>query len=151
MNDKNETVIVASFPKNIREAICVGINQYKGKNLIFIRSFAQALDGDGLVATKSGISLPIDKYQELFEGIKEVGNVMCSEKIVARIRKNSNQEIWIGLNSYKGVPLLYVRTYVKYGNEKEYKPTKKGISLRVELYPHLLEAAEKLGEAIAGL
>ena len=73
---------------------------------------------------------------------------MSSEKVVAKIQKNSKQQIWVGLNIFKDIPLLYVRTYSKFGDEEEYKPTKRGVSMKVELYPQLLEAVEKLANFV---
>ena len=98
--------------------------------------------------TREGISLPVEKYSELLEGVKALGDVMGSDKVVAKIKKTDNNEIWIGFNTYKKIALIYLRTYAGYGDNPELRPTKQGISLRVEQYPHLLEAVEKLGEAI---
>ena len=148
MDENNETVIVASFPKNNAEAICVGVSQFKGKDLVFIRSFAQALDGEGLIPTKSGISLEISKWDVLFSAIKEISKVMTTDKVVSRITKNNSQEIWVGINKFKEIPLIYVRTFSKFKGSDEYKPTKQGISIRVELYSELLEAVILLDKAV---
>jgi len=149
MDEEGENVIVASFPKNNREVICVGVSEYKGKNLIFLRAFVSALDHQ-LIPTRDGISLAIEKCDELVQGVRALGEVMSSDKVVARIKKNTIQEIWIGTNTYKDIPLIYIRTYAAYGDE-DLKPTKLGISMKVNLYPQLLEAVEKLSIEVASL
>jgi len=148
-NSENNGKVVASFVKNNTEAVCVGISEWKGKQLIFVRVFVQALGEDTLVPTKAGISLSIDKYDELLKGVQAIGDVMGSDKVVAKITKNNKQEIWIGFNVYKGIPLIYLRTFSAYGEGEELKPTKQGVSLKVEQYSFLLEAIEKLGEELA--
>jgi hypothetical protein len=143
------STIVGSFGKNAREAICVGFGAYKGKQLIFVRTYVQAIGADELVPTQEGISLPVSSYPALLAGVKALGEVMGSDKVVARIPKNSKQEVRVGFNTYKEIPLIYVRTFLLIGKADEWSPTKKGVSMRVDLYPHLLEAVEKLGGALA--
>jgi hypothetical protein len=149
MDEEGENVIVASFPKNNREVICVGVSEYKGKNLIFVRAFSPTLDHE-LVPTRDGISLAMEKCDELVQGVRALGDVMSSDKVVARIKKNSIQEVWIGTNTFKDIPLIFIRIYAAYGGE-EFKPTKQGVSMRVDLFPKLLEAVEKLAEAVSSL
>jgi hypothetical protein len=140
--------IVASFAKNSREMVCVGTNEYKGKHLIFVRLFTPALDKDELVPTPSGISLPSEKYAELLAGILALKDNKEPEKVAAKITKNKSQEVWIGANTYKGLNLIYVRTYAVYGDNTEMRPTKDGVSMKAELFPSLLDAMTKLGGAI---
>jgi hypothetical protein len=151
MDEEGNTVVVASFQKNSREAVCVGVSEYRGKDLIFVRAYAASLDSADLVPTPSGITLGIEKYQELASAIKALGDVMSYEKVVAKITKNSIQEIWVGTNTYKNKPLIYLRTYAIWGGDPEYKPTKKGVSINVELYPQLLDCIEKLGPEVVKL
>ena len=148
-NSENNGKVVASFAKNNTQAVCVGINEWKGNQLIFVRVFTQVLGEDTLVPTKAGISLSVDKYAELLKGVQALGDVMGSDKVVAKITKNNRQEVWIGFNVYKGIALIYLRTFSAYGDGEELKPTKQGISLKVEQYSYLLEAVEKLGEELS--
>jgi hypothetical protein len=150
MDEEGANVIVATFPKNNREAVCVGINEYKGKTYIFFRVYVPSLNGE-LTPTKDGISLGIDKCDELVKGIKALEDVMSSEKLVAQIKKNNREEIRVGLNLFKGNPLIQIRTYVAYGEDDEFLPTKKGIAMNVNLLPQLLESVDKLCEAVATL
>jgi len=150
MDEEGANVIVASFPKNNREAVCVGINEYKGKTYLFIRAYVPSLTGE-LTPTKDGISLSIEKCDELVKGIKALEDIMSSEKLVAQIQKNSREEIRIGLNLYKDIPLIQIRTYAAYGEDGEFLPTKKGIAFNVNLLPQLLESVDKLCEAVTTL
>jgi hypothetical protein len=45
---------------------------------------------------------------------------------------------------------IYIRTYAQFGGE-DFRPTKKGVSMNVDLFPHLLEAVDKLSKAVAEL
>lgn len=144
----SENTIVASFAKNSRELVCVGTNEYKGKQLIFVRLFAPSPDKEELVPTPSGVSLPVDKYAELLAGVQALKDDKDPEKVAAKITKNKSQEVWIGANTYKGLNLIYVRTYAVYGDSTEMRPTKDGVSMKAELFPSLLDAINKLGEVI---
>jgi len=148
MEESGDTKIVASFPKNSQQAVCVGESEYKGRKLLFIRVFVPSLVEGEFVATKSGVNFPAALFPDILKGIRDVGDVMSTDKVVAKIQKTSSQQIWVGLNTYKNIPLLYVRVYSQYGDEEEYKPTKQGVSMRVDLYPQLLEAVEKLADLV---
>jgi hypothetical protein len=137
--------IVGSFAKNAREAICVGFGVYKGRQPIFVRTSVQEIGGDALVPTKEGISLPSSTYSELIAGVRALGDVMGSDNVVARIPKNGMEEVRIGFSTYRDIPLIYIRTFLLIGKKNERSPTKKGVSMRVDLYQHLLEAREKRG------
>ena len=147
----DDTSIVASFSKNSRELVCVGVNTWRRKEYIFIRVFAQAIGEEHLVPTRAGISLHLSQYPELLDGARLLGDVMGSDKVVARIRKSQNKEVRIGFTLYRDAPLIYLRTFVLSADQPEGIPTKQGISVRVEQYPYLLEAIEELGNAIKGI
>lgn len=146
MEDEGESAIVAKFAKNNREVICVGISEYKGKTYVFVRLYVPDLNGE-LTPTQEGINLGVEKSKELIQGVKALGEVMSSEKVVARIQKNDVQQVWIGTNLYKELPLIFLRTFVAFGGE-DYKPTKKGVSMKVDLIPKLIESIEKLEEQV---
>ena len=76
------------------------------------------------------------------KAVRDLAEVMAPEKVVARIAKSTKEEIWIGVSTYRGTRLIYVRSFVNMNEEEEWRPTQKGVSMRVELYPHLLEAFE---------
>lgn len=67
---------------------------------------------------------------------------------IAQFSKNSSEEVRVCIEEYKGHRLFDIRSY--YHNGEEWLPTKKGISLKVELYPEFREAIDKLGQVLAG-
>jgi hypothetical protein len=148
MDEEGESTIVASFPKNSREMICVGISQWQGKPRLFVRLYAQTPEAEQPVPTKEGITLPVEQYQALLEGVRALEGTSGKEVVTAKISKNKTQQVWVGANIYKDIPLVYIRTYAAFVGSQELKPAKQGVSIRAELYPKLLEAVEKLGKEL---
>ena len=137
------------FSKSAQEAIGVGLNEWKGKLRIDIRTFVPVIGEEGLMPTPKGISLDVDQFPELLQAVQDLGEVMTNDKLVARISKNPTQEIRVGVNTFRNMPLIYIRTFTrKDENTEDWTPTKKGISIKVDLYPRLLEAIESLGDQI---
>ncbi|MFT5206604.1 MAG: hypothetical protein ACI9CF_000343 [Candidatus Omnitrophota bacterium] len=63
---------VATFPKNKFEEIRVQIKEFKGYDLIDIRVFASAKDGENKVPTGKGVSINITHFNELKKSILDV-------------------------------------------------------------------------------
>ena len=62
------------------------------------------------------------------------------DKDIKTIQKNKIEQIRISLSEFKGYQLANLRVYFKTEeNDDEYKPTKKGISFRVNLLPEIIE------------
>ncbi len=146
MEEETKGTIIAQFRKNNREMICVGRSEFQGKQLVFVRTYAAGLEGEELVPTPSGVSIVTELSSELVQGVQALKDVLKTETVVAKIKKNSKQEVWIGTSVFKEMPLIFIRTYAVWGDDPEFKPTKKGISVNVDLYPQLLEAVQKLNE-----
>jgi len=71
-------------------------------------------------------------------------------KQVAKIlgcNKNSLEKIKITLHEFKGHKLLDIRVYYE-NDKKEFLPTRKGISLSLNLFPKLLEGIKGESERI---
>ena len=100
------------------------------------------------VPTKEGVTLPVEQYQALLEGVRALEGTSGKEVVTAKIAKNKTQQVWVGANIYKDIPLVYIRTYAAFVGSQELKPAKQGVSIRAELYPKLLEAVEKLGKEL---
>ena len=148
MSDENKII----FSKSAKEAIGVGLNHWKDKVRIDIRTFVPVIGEDGLTPTPKGVSLNVDLYPQLLQAVRDLGEVMSNDKLVARIPKNDKEEVRVGVNTFKNIPLIYIRRFVKSkGGEEEWTPTRKGISIKVDLYPRLLEAIEGLGDEIDNL
>ena len=147
--DKTEANVVKIFSKNAREAIGVGLSEWKGQVRVDVRIYVPSLeDTDTLIPTKKGLSLPVEKFPELMKAIYKLGETMSNEKVVARIKKSGKEEIRVGTSMYRDIPLIYIRTFAPIGEKKEWKPTQRGISLKVDLYENLLSAFEELDQEI---
>jgi hypothetical protein len=149
MDEEGENTIVASFAKNSRETICVGISHWQGKQRLFVRLYAQTPEAQQPVPTKEGVTLPVEQYPTLLEGVRALAGTSGKEIVTAKIDKNKSQQVWVGANIYKEMPLIYIRTYLAFAGSQELKPAKQGVSIRAELYPKLLDAVEQLGKALA--
>jgi len=72
------------------------------------------------------------------------------EKEIAVFEKNSMEEVRIKISEWKSQEYLDIRVWTnpRYEKEGEGKPTKKGITLNIELLPSLLEALKKADKAL---
>lgn len=70
-----------------------------------------------------------------------------SPKLIAQFNKNASEIVKVQLTEYDGRQLLDVRVWVL-KNEKDYIPTKKGISLRLEQVGALRDAIVKAAKEI---
>ncbi|MCU0572377.1 MAG: transcriptional coactivator p15/PC4 family protein [Syntrophobacteraceae bacterium] len=57
------------------------------------------------------------------------------------------EEIRVSVSVYKGKQYIDLRIYYK-GDDGEFHPSKKGLTLSPDLLPDLVEAVEKLKEAV---
>jgi hypothetical protein len=65
-----------------------------------------------------------------------------SSTVLATIGKNAGEEIRIALTEFSGRSLVDLRTYVAFGGVEEKRPTKKGVSVRIDKLSELLAALE---------
>jgi len=74
-------------------------------------------------------------------------------KIMKRIDKNSLEEVIIQLTNFRGKDLIDIRIWTKPlpTEEKESKPTKKGVCLSISAIPDLIEALKEAQRASEGL
>ncbi len=70
-------------------------------------------------------------------------------KIISEFSKNTQETIRVSLTEFKGYELIDVRAYYRDNQTGELKPTRKGITLSVDLYDKLKDAILKLEKAIA--
>lgn len=70
--------------------------------------------------------------------------------VVADLEKNATERVRITLTEYNGRDLCDIRVYTEYKTTGEIGPTKKGVSLRVEMLPALISAlTEAHAKAVA--
>lgn len=70
------------------------------------------------------------------------------DELVAVINRGQTQQIQFRVNEFKGNNYIDIRTYYFDENSEEFKPTRKGISIPVELYEELKEALTKVEGAL---
>jgi len=63
-------------------------------------------------------------------------------KQIAKIQKNSMEEIRIALQEYEGENLIDMRVWVEV--DGEWIRTRKGLCIRLDLVPELIKALEKV-------
>ena len=137
------------FQKNAQEAIGINIAEWKGQTRVDVRTYVQPLGEADLVATKKGVAIPLKLFPAVMQGVRELANVMGPEKTVSRIQKSSREEIRVGITTYRGARLIFIRSFALANDEdSQWRPTRKGVSMRVDLYPHLLEALEEIEERL---
>lgn len=68
-------------------------------------------------------------------------------QIVHSFPKNPLEEVRSSITYFKGKQYVDVRIYYK-GDDGEYHPSKKGLTLSVELFPELETGLQKLKEAL---
>ncbi len=142
-----ETKIIAEIEKNSREKVCVGLNQWKDQWYVFVRTYIPSPEEEGVwIPTKKGISMGVKDLPVLQEAVYVLGEDLGTVRESAVLEKSKTQDIRVGINEYRGMKLIYLRTYMEIEGEK--RPTQKGVSLKVDFYPQLQEAFEKLGKLI---
>ncbi|HOV86082.1 MAG TPA: transcriptional coactivator p15/PC4 family protein [Syntrophobacteraceae bacterium] len=62
--------------------------------------------------------------------------------------KNPLEEVRAGLTVFRGKQYVDLRIYYK-GDDGEFHPSKKGLTLSIELFPELEEAVKRLREVVA--
>ena len=62
---------------------------------------------------------------------------------IATIPKNKLDEIRVGTETFRGRPFVDVRVYTAFTGSGEPLPTKKGVAIRPDQLPDLIEALQK--------
>lgn len=70
------------------------------------------------------------------------------DKLVYSFPKNPLEEVRASVTVYKGKQYIDLRIYYK-GDDGEFHPSKKGITVSLDLFPELEEAIQKLREVVA--
>jgi hypothetical protein len=60
--------------------------------------------------------------------------------IIETLEKNQVEKVVVSLDEFRGHPLIDVRVYAAYSGQGEARPTRKGVSLKIEHLPALIEA-----------
>jgi len=82
------------------------------------------------------------------ENTETTENQEPMDELVAVVNRGQTQQIQFRVNEFKGSNYIDIRTYYFDENSEEFKPTRKGISIPVELYEELKEALAKVEGAL---
>jgi hypothetical protein len=78
---------------------------------------------------------------------EETEGVQSTGEVVARIRKNSNQELVITLKTYQNSDYVDIRTF--FGPRgSETIPSQKGVTIPIALYPEFRRVLEQLDDVM---
>ncbi len=69
-------------------------------------------------------------------------------EVISQITKNAREVVFLSLSEYKGRRLIDIRVHVPGEQEGEFVPTRKGVSLSVNLYPAFKKGLAQLEEAM---
>jgi hypothetical protein len=72
---------------------------------------------------------------------------MADDRVVDSFKRNATEEVRATLRTYRGRQYMDMRIYYL-DDAGEYKPTKKGINLSIELLGEITRMVEKLAQAI---
>ncbi len=70
---------------------------------------------------------------------------MTKEKRSVVIKKNNNESVVVSQTDYKGFDLIDIRTFYTDAND-ELKPTKKGVTIRLEKVDELIAALKNISQ-----
>ncbi len=68
-------------------------------------------------------------------------------KLLGGVDKNSRERIEVRACEYQGHPYIDIRTYWRSGEEEDWKPSKKGVTLRPALVAELIALLQKVNGA----
>jgi hypothetical protein len=70
------------------------------------------------------------------------------QKLIVTLKKNSIDEIRVAFSEFKGHKHLDIKVYTELEDSKDKVPTKKGLTIRPDLLPGLIEALQKAHEEL---
>ena len=68
-------------------------------------------------------------------------------EVIAKFEKNSREEVWVSVDSFRGRKIINIRVHYR-SETGEWLPGKQGVALAVDRYRDLAEAVLKLGEKL---
>lgn len=70
------------------------------------------------------------------------------QELLASFQKNAMEEVRLSLTEYKGHQLVDLRVYFQPLSSGEAYPTKKGLTISVDVFPELKDAIVKVYESL---
>lgn len=140
----DQSIVVDAFQRSRTEMIVGSVEPYEGRMLAHLRTAVPDAGQEGeWVRTRKGIAVEIEEFHRIVEALRRLDSVAATKAIGGRISKSKNMEIRVYLEPFKGEIYCHVRTIYL----KDDRPGK-GVSVKAELLPSLIELAEKVQKAI---
>ena len=73
---------ITTFKKNKFQEIRVGIREFKGNDLIDIRTWTMTQGSDDMVPTAKGVSINVSLYGELKKALDQVEEVLTENRMI---------------------------------------------------------------------
>lgn len=136
--------VVASFLKNDRELVVGELNTWKGTRYAHVRVLVPSAVEDEWIHTDNGVAIEADRIDELKTAVDKLLEVASRDVVIGRVPIGKD-EIHVGVNTFKGNAYVYLRRFYK--KDGEWRPTRKGVSLRVEMAGELVDLVGELAAA----
>ena len=73
---------VSTFKKNKFQEVRVGVREFKGNDLVDIRTWTMTQGSDDMVPTAKGVSINVHLLPELLSALNEVEKVLKASKMI---------------------------------------------------------------------
>jgi len=73
---------IATFKKNKFQEIRVGVREFKGNDLVDIRTWTMTQGSDDMVPTAKGVSINVSLFGELKKSLAQVEEVLTENRMI---------------------------------------------------------------------
>ena len=73
---------IATFKKNKFQEIRVGVREFKGNDLVDIRTWTMTQGSDDMVPTAKGVSINVQIFKDLKNALVEVEKVLVENRMI---------------------------------------------------------------------
>ncbi len=73
---------VATFKKNKFQEIRVGIREFKGNDLVDIRTWTMTQGSEDMVPTAKGVSINVSLFSELKKALEQVETILKENRMI---------------------------------------------------------------------
>ena len=130
--------IIAKIRKNTREDIWITRGPYRGKDTVHVRIYYR--DTLGVFATRKGIAISATDVSKLVTSINRALDGDVSEQQPAVIAKTARERVHVYAAEFMAQPLIQLRIYFYSEEDASWKPSPKGVAIKPDLIPLLIDA-----------
>ena len=73
---------IATFKKNKFQEIRVGVREFKGNDLVDIRTWTMTQGSDDMVPTAKGVSINVSIFKDLKDALAKVEEVLVENRMI---------------------------------------------------------------------